>query len=52
MYKPIFSLKLLRATVDAVHWYNAQHGGCFVFAGLELRDGDRSEHPRLSCKID
>ena len=24
----------------------AQHGGCFLFAGLELRDGERSEHPR------
>ncbi len=27
---------------------HAQHGGCFLFAGLELRDGERSEHPRHS----
>lgn len=26
--------------------YHAQHGVCFVFAGLKLRDGERSEHPR------
>ena len=25
---------------------HAQHGVCFVFAETELRDGERSEHPR------
>jgi hypothetical protein len=32
--------------VDGKQKNHAQRGGCFIFAGLKLRDGERSEYPR------